>query len=125
DDWLIANPELVTVTGTRGERSVARTTRYEYSRGLLTAVVREPDAGGEAGLYHRTDLVRYAPPWNVIRVVESDLDERRITDVYYGEDQVHAIAAVNALGQVTEVAIDPATGFQLAVMDEGGVSTRW
>ncbi len=133
DEWLISLPLSESVTDTReGEghnTSITRTTGFEYNdKGLLTAVIREPNSAestvpDEQRLYLRTEFTPNAVG-NVETVVARDaFGNIRTTSATFDPYQIFPQTVTDGKNHSQSVRLDPLHGGATSVIDQNGVTT--
>ncbi len=129
-DWLVANPERVTITARRvGSATQSRQYSMTYAdNGLLETVTRDlPDSEpiSPAGSpFQRTTYYRDGFG-NVTRVAtDAAASPGRTTNIQYDSQGLFPVTLTNALGQVTQVRFDERWGAVTALVDPNGVAQQ-
>jgi RHS repeat-associated protein len=122
DQWIISNPELVTVNSSSffGSSQTQTWDPGYDDLGRLTSVTRSPnDSGGE---FHSITYVRddFGNPYQVIESVHSGEGDRT-TAVGYDADNIYPFTITNPVGQITQVHFDERWGALTTVSDPNGV----
>jgi len=124
DDWLISNPELITIQSFRDEIDDSETQTWDpdyYANGLLHTITRAPNQSERRIAEYIRD--EFGNPLQVIESVATG-EAARTTTVTYDADGVFPLTITNALGHTTQVRFDERWGKPITLVDPNGVAVQ-